>query len=347
MVSSKRVVLGMSGGTDSSVAVLLLQDAGYEVVGVTIRLWEESGDEYLQEVQDLASRMNIEHHVFDAREMFKDAVVRYFVDEYMSGRTPVPCVVCNNYIKWPCLIEMANRLGVDKIATGHYAQIQENDGVRYVTKGVDEQKDQSFFLWGLTQDVLSKIILPLGKFEKSKIRQIAAERGYQKISTRPDSMGVCFCQDDYRLFLKRMLPASSERIRPGDFVDENGSFIARHKGYPFYTVGQRRGLGVTSRQPLYVKSVLPESNRVVLSPAQGLQRTTMELRDWQVPCEKDLNHPVVVRYRYERQYEKAMVEKMANGHLLVRFEAPVMGVAPGQTACFYQEDRVVGGGFIV
>lgn len=347
MVASKRVLLGMSGGTDSSVAVLLLQDAGYEVVGVTFRFWEESGDDYLSEVRDLALRMKIEHHVVDAREEFRQTVIRYFVDEYMAGRTPVPCVVCNNLMKWRLLAQKADEWGIEKIATGHYAQIQEIDHRYYVQKGVDEQKDQSIFLWGLSQDVLARILFPLGRYEKAKIREIAAERGYLRVSTKPDSMGVCFCQDDYRLFLKRMLPSDSELIRPGDFVDEKGNFMARHKGYPFYTVGQRRGLGITSRLPLYVKSVLPETNRVVLSPAEALQCETMELRDWQMVCEADLKERVVVRYRYDRQYVSATLERLENGHLLVRFTLPVMGVAPGQSACFYIGDRVVGGGFIV
>lgn len=346
MASSKRVVLGMSGGTDSSVAVLLLQDAGYEVVGVTFRFWEENGDSYLQEVKSLADRMGIEHHVVDARPTFQEVVLRYFVDEYMAGRTPVPCVLCNNLMKWRLLEEKADELGAAYVATGHYAQIRNIDGIFYVTKGVDEMKDQSFFLWGLKQDLLSRILFPLGRYEKTEIRRMAAERGYPSVSRRPDSMGVCFCPNDYRQFLKQALP-TSDLIRPGDFVDENGHFLGRHKGYPFYTVGQRRGLGVTAREPLYVKAILPESNRVVLSSAKGLQCQAMELRDWQVPCMADLNEPVVVRYRYERQYVEAMVEKSENGRLLVRFESPVMGVAPGQSACFYKGDRVVGGGFIV
>ena len=208
MADSKRVVLGMSGGTDSSVAVLLLQDAGYEVVGVTFRFWEEAGDDYLQEVKALAMRMGIEHHVVDARSSFQEVVLRYFVDEYMAGRTPVPCVLCNNLMKWRLLEEKADELGAAYVATGHYAQIVNIDGIFYVTKGCDEMKDQSFFLWGLKQGLLSRILFPLGKYEKSEIRRMAAERGYPSVSKRPDSMGVCFCQDDYRQFLKRVLPTS-------------------------------------------------------------------------------------------------------------------------------------------
>lgn len=346
MVVAEKVLLGMSGGTDSSVAVLLLQDAGYEVVGVTFRFWEDAGGEYLSEVGELARRMGIEHHVVDAREEFRQTVVRYFVDEYMAGRTPVPCLICNNEMKWRLLAEVADGLGIAKIATGHYAQIQEVEGVRYIRQGVDGMKDQSFFLWGLPQEVLSRALFPLGGFEKDRIRQMAAERGYPRLSSRPDSMGVCFCQGDYRLFLKQWHSAS-EAIRPGDFVDEKGSFVARHKGYPFYTVGQRRGLGVNAPHPLYVKEVHPEANRVVLSSADGLQRVGMELRDWHVPRFSDLDEPVVVRYRYERRYVSARVEPLPSGRLIVRFSAPVMGVAPGQAACFYKGDRVVGGGFIV
>ncbi|MCQ2193858.1 MAG: tRNA 2-thiouridine(34) synthase MnmA [Paludibacteraceae bacterium] len=346
-MASKRVVLGMSGGTDSSVSVLLLQDAGYEVVGVTFRFGEEMDEEALSEVKDLAQRMGIEHHIIDAREEFQRTVVDYFVNEYMAGRTPVPCLVCNNRMKWRLLEQKANELGITWSSTGHYAQIQEVDGIRYVVKGVDEMKDQSFFLWGLSQSVLSKIVLPLGQYEKSQIRKIAADRGYLKVATRRDSMGVCFCPGDYRTFLKNHISIGSEAIRPGDFVDEHGTYLGRHNGYPFYTVGQRRGLGVQARTPLYVKSVFPENNQVVLSSAQGLQCDTIELRDWNVPSMKDLQTKVTVRYRYERSYVKAKVEMLPNGNLIVRFDSSVMGVAPGQAACFYDGDRVVGGGIIV
>ena len=242
----------MSGGTDSSVAALLLQDAGYEVVGVTFRFYEKEGStEYLDDARLLCDRLGIQHIVSDQREIFQSTIIDYFIKEYMAGHTPVPCTLCNNYLKWPLLRQIADEMGIFYLATGHYVQKQQIDGYWHVVNGVDEDKNQSFFLWGLPQDIMERMLLPLGALTKQRVREIAQERGFIKAAHKKDSLGVCFCPMDYRSFLHKNVP--EEAIQLGKFVDANGNFIAWHQGYPFYTVGQRRGLGINLNQAVFVK----------------------------------------------------------------------------------------------
>jgi tRNA-specific 2-thiouridylase len=259
---NKRVLLGMSGGTDSSVAAMRLLEAGYEVTGVTFRFYElNDSTEYLEDARNLAERLGIRHITYDAREIFNEQIIEYFVHEYMAGHTPVPCTLCNNYLKWPLLAKIADEMGIFYIATGHYVQKIKLADTYYITHAVDPDKDQSFFLWGLKQDILSRILLPMGEITKVEARAWAAERGFQKVATKKDSIGVCFCPMDYRSFLKNWLVRNgqtlvrngqpwSEIVRRGRFVDEKGDFIAWHEGYPFYTIGQRRGLGIHLNRPV-------------------------------------------------------------------------------------------------
>ncbi len=346
---SNTVLLGMSGGTDSSVAVLLLQDAGYEVIGVTFRFWEENGNtEYLEDAKELAGKMGIRHYELDVRDEFEHEIVTYFMNEYLQGRTPVPCVQCNNLFKWRLLYEEAERLQIEYIATGHYATVKKYHNQYYIHAGTDPDKDQSFFLWGLGQPVLKKMLLPLGGYTKTQIREIAAKRGFLKIASKKDSMGVCFCPGDYRSFLLKMLPGGQNIIRPGNFIDENGEFIARHKGYPFYTVGQRRKLNVQLNYPVFVKDIIPEKNIVVLAKEDDIYQQTMLLEKWKIhnPAEVIGQEGIVVKIRYKKQHNYGMVTYGEDGRLKVIFDKPVAAIAPGQAACFYIEDRVVGGGII-
>lgn len=338
----------MSGGTDSSVAALLLQDAGYEVVGVTFRFYEKNGStEYLDDARQLCHRLGIEHIVSDQREIFQSTIIDYFIAEYMAGHTPVPCTLCNNYLKWPLLRQIADEMGIYYLATGHYVQKQQIDGFWHIINGVDEDKNQSFFLWGLPQDILERMVLPLGGLTKQCVREIAQERGFIKVAHKKDSLGVCFCPMDYRSFLKDMVP--TEAIQKGKFVDTNGNLIAWHQGYPFYTVGQRRGLGINLNQAVFVKEIVPAENKVVLGDLKSLERTQMRLKDWNI-----INHSlllgqedIIVKIRYRKQENHCTVTLQPDNTLLVCLHEPLTAIAPGQAAAFYRGELLLGGGIIV
>ena len=348
MEAKRRVLLGMSGGTDSSVAALLLQDAGYEVVGVTFRFYEKDNcTEYLDDARDLCRRLGIQHIVSDQRELFKKTIIDYFVSEYMSGHTPVPCTLCNNYLKWPLLLQIADEMGIYHIATGHYVQKQKIDGFWHITNGADEDKNQSFFLWGLPQDILERMLLPMGGLTKQRVREIAEERGFVSVARKKDSLGVCFCPMDYRTFLRENVP--SEAIQRGKFVDESGNFIAWHEGYPFYTIGQRRGLGVDLNQAVFVKEIIPSDNRVVLGDLRSLERTQMRLKDWNMVNPEQLlgRDDVVVKIRYRKQENRCTVTLAADDTLHVHLHEPLTAIAPGQAAAFYRGEVLLGGGIIV
>lgn len=343
-----RVLLGMSGGTDSSVAAILLQEAGYEVTGITFRFHEDEGDtEYLDDARELAARLGIRHLTYDAREVFRRTVVDYFVSEYMAGHTPVPCTLCNNRLKWPLLREVADREGIRWLATGHYVRKCLDAGRYYITAGADPDKDQSFFLWGLSQDILERMVLPMGDRTKADVRRLAAERGFHKAATKRDSLGVCFCPGDYRTFLRSQADASA--IRPGFFYDEDGQVLGRHEGYPFYTIGQRRGLGIHLNRAVFVKDIDPRANRVVLAPLASLERREMVLKDWNLVCPDDVlgRDDVEVKIRYRKQLNHATVTLRPDGLLHVALHEPLTAIAAGQAAAFYRGDRVLGGGIIV
>ncbi len=222
----------MSGGTDSSVAALLLQDAGYEVTGVTFRFYEKEGDtEYLDDARTLCERLKIKHISYDVRNMFRETIIDYFIREYMAGHTPVPCTLCNNNLKWPLLQQLADELGIYHFATGHYVRKRFIDGFYHITAGADPDKDQSFFLWGLPQDILQRMLLPMGELTKIRVREIAEERGFLKAAHKRDSLGVCFCPMDYRTFLRRELPENS--IRPENSSMKRETSLHITKGYPF------------------------------------------------------------------------------------------------------------------
>lgn len=344
---AKSVLLGMSGGTDSSVAAMLLQDAGFSVTGVTFRFYERDGNtEYLEDAKTLASRLGIEHITYDAREIFHKRIVDYFIREYMNGNTPVPCVLCNNYLKWPLLAKLANERGIQRIATGHYARCLPFGNKLYIYPGNDTDKDQSFFLWGLPQDILQRMELPLGEITKVRVREIAAARGFSKAATKKDSIGVCFCPGDYRSFLREHVPA--EQITPGFYEDLSGKIIGKHEGYPFYTIGQRRGLGINFQYPVFVKETNSVTNRVVLSPLGELYKQEMWLKDWNLtlPEEFSIGKEVICKIRYRKQATPSVVTLCANNLLHVRFLEPLESIAVGQAAAFYEKGRVTGGGII-
>lgn len=348
MESNKKVLLGMSGGTDSSVAALLLKDAGYEVTGITFRFYEKNGDmEYLDDARELCEKLGIVHLVYDAREIFREQIIGYFVKEYMLGHTPVPCTLCNNRLKWPLLVKVAEERNIPFIATGHYVQKMCAEGLYYITKGADADKDQSFFLWGLPQDILKRVLLPMGGLTKIRVREIAEERGFLKSARKKDSIGVCFCPMDYRSFLRKEV--SEGVIQPGKFYDEKGNYIAKHEGYPFYTIGQRRGLGLDLNRAVFVKEIIPEENKVVLGDLKSLERMEMKLKDWNIVCPDLLfgKDDIIVKIRYRKQANHCTVTLLSDGTLLVRLQEPLTAIASGQAAVFYKEEIVLGGGIII
>lgn len=372
---NKRVLLGMSGGTDSSVAAMRLLEAGYEVIGVTFRFYELNGStEYLEDARNLAERLGIRHITYDAREIFARQIIEYFVQEYLAGRTPVPCTLCNNYLKWPLLAKIADEMGAFYIATGHYAQNIQLNETFYITYAADSDKDQTFFLWGLKQDILNRMLLPMGDITKAEARAWAAEHGFRKVATKKDSIGVCFCPMDYRTFLKDWLArngqmsvsnseasinnsqiscsdkqAWSDRIRRGRFVDEKGNFIAWHEGYPFYTIGQRRGLGIHLNRPVFVKEIDPEKNEVMLASLSSLEKTEMWLKDWNlVNQERTLDRSdIIVKIRYRKQENHGTITVTSDHLLHVQLHEPLTAIAPGQAAAFYGDGLLLGGGIIV
>ena len=365
----------MSGGTDSSVAALLLQDAGYEVTGVTFRFYEKEGDtEYLDDARTLCERLKIKHISYDVRNMFRETIIDYFIREYMAGHTPVPCTLCNNNLKWPLLQQLADELGIYHFATGHYVRKRFIDGFYHITAGADPDKDQSFFLWGLPQDILQRMLLPMGELTKIRVREIAEERGFLKAAHKRDSLGVCFCPMDYRTFLKDWLVRNgqmsvsnseasinnsqtsgsdkqtwSDRIRRGRFVDEKGNFIAWHEGYPFYTIGQRRGLGIHLNRPVFVKEIDPEKNEVMLASLSSLEKTEMWLKDWNlVNQERTLDRSdIIVKIRYRKQENHGTITVTSDHLLHVQLHEPLTAIAPGQAAAFYGDGLLLGGGIIV
>lgn len=348
MKENKKVLLGMSGGTDSSVAALLLKEAGYEVTGVTFRFYEKEGDTaYLEEARELCARLSIPHLIYDAREAFRQHIIRYFIDTYMKGETPVPCTLCNNELKWPLLRQLADERGIYYLATGHYVRKVQADGYWHITCGADADKDQSFFLWGLPQDILERMLLPMGELTKVRVRELAAERGFLKVARKRDSFGVCFCPMDYRSFLKSNVPEGT--ITPGYFYNEEGQCIGGHEGYPFYTVGQRRGLGIYLNKALFVKQIVPEENKVIISDnLQALAQNEMWLHHSCMINPEALlgKDDVVVKIRYRKQANRCTVTRIDNDRLYVRLHEPLAAIAAGQAAVFYRGEMVLGGGIV-
>lgn len=361
----KKVLVGMSGGIDSSSVCLMLKDKGYEVIGITMRVWDlpqhfsDPGQElpnHVMQARELAERLGIEHYVADERASFKDVVVRNFIDEYLNGRTPNPCVMCNPTFKFRMLMEWADRLGCDYIATGHYVQKVEQDGSVYLKCGADTKKDQSYFLWRLSQEVLRRCIFPLGDTTKDKVRAYLTEKGFEAKARGGESMEVCFIPGDYREFLKEQLPDLEQKVGPGDFVDEQGHKLGRHQGFPFYTVGQRKGLGIALGKPAFVLKINPQKNTVMLGDADRLMTEYMlvEQPNW-VNADALPAEGLAVRIRYRskpipctlKKVNRLWEEKDAKGDLyLVHFHEPASAVTPGQSAVFYVGDLVVGGGYI-
>ena len=361
MSTKGKVLVAMSGGIDSSVAAMLLHEQGYEVIGITMKTWDyassggtrkTTGCCSLDDINDariLAVNMGFHHIILDIREEFGDYIIDNFVDEYMAGRTPNPCVLCNTHIKWDALLRRADQLGCEFIATGHYAQVRNENGRYVISKGKDENKDQSYVLWGLSQEALGRTLFPLGGFSKPEIRQMALDRGYEELSKKGESFEICFVPDnDYRGFLKRRIDGLEEKVVGGDFVDVDGKVIGKHKGYPFYTIGQRKGLEVAFGDPRYVVKINAEANIVVLGTKEDLNKKEVFVRNPNIIKYDKLPNSMeaLSKIRYKDKGKNSELSILDDGRIKIDFYEEVQGVAPGQSAVFYEGSDLIGGGFI-
>lgn len=353
-MSQKRVIVAMSGGVDSSVAALLLKQAGYQVVGVTLRLFTLYRPtaaplsrsccslEDIHDARRVCQVLDIPHYVLNAEREFRTFVVDYFVGEYQRGRTPNPCIACNDRIKFAFLLQRAMALGADLVATGHYARVVERHGVYSLLKAVDESKDQSYVLFGLGQEQLARLLFPIGWYSKAEVRQIAQTAGLP-VARKPDSQEICFVlSGDYREFLRQHGVG-----RPGDIVDTEGRVLGRHEGVEFFTIGQRRGLGVARGTPLYVVGIDAPRARVIVGPEEALYQQSLRAEgvNW---VEGPPGAPVEaqVKVRYKAPAVAATITPIGSDTAMVAFHEPQRAITPGQAVVFYEGERVLGGGFI-
>lgn len=357
---TERVVTAMSGGVDSSVAAALLKKEGYEVIGVTMRVYDYSGaasgefgsccgPKDVADARCVAEKLGIPFYLLDFEDLFRREVIDYFVSDYASGRTPNPCIACNKAVKFDELFKRAKALGADRVATGHYASVvSAEDTGRYVIKrGVDGGKDQSYFLFNLSQEQLSKIIMPLGRYTKKEVRLLARSLGL-KVAEKAESQEICFIPDNN---LNRFL---GERLRPGgiksgNFVDGSGKILGKHSGIPFYTIGQRRRLGLAIGRPLYVTSIDPESGEIRVGSSDKLMRKTFAVKgvNWSLWDRVDGEIEAHVQIRHKHRPAKAKIKPLGSADkVLVELYEPQRAITPGQAAVFYIGDLVAGGGWI-
>ena len=354
-MSSKRVVIAMSGGVDSSVTAALLKDRGFEVIGITMQIWERSQDRNgccgigsVEDAKKVAYKLGIPHYVLNFRDIFKEKVIANFCEEYKDGRTPNPCIRCNQYIKFDALLKKARQIGADYIATGHYARIEfENKRKRYLLKkGIDFRKDQSYVLYVMNQEQLQHTLMPLGKFTKTQIRKIAKEKNLP-VANKPESQEICFIPDNcYGEFLKEYIP---EGIRPGNIINKEGKVIGEHRGITFYTIGQRKGIGIAAKEPLYVTSINQENNTLVVGEKKDLFSDELIADNLNFVYMDKLETPIKVeaKVRYLHPAAQAVVTSEGDGRAKVKFDQPQQAITPGQAAVFYNGDIVVGGGTII
>lgn len=354
-----KIVVGLSGGVDSSVAAYLLKEAGHEVIGVTMKIWQEEANEIQEEnggccglsaVEDarrVAQKLGIPYYVMNFRQEFKESVIDYFVAEYMAGRTPNPCIACNRYVKWESLYHRARAIGADGIATGHYSRIVALPNGRYtLKKSVTDAKDQTYALYNLTQEQLKHTLMPVGDYSKDEIRAIAEKIGLF-VANKPDSMEICFVPDDnYAGFIEDY---TGKTFQAGNFVNTAGKVLGRHQGIIHYTVGQRKGLGIALGQRMFVKEIRPETNEVVLASNEELFSNVLYADRINFMSVETLTEPmeVTAKIRYNHKGAKAVIELVGEDKLKVTFAEPQRAITPGQAVVLYDGELVVGGGTIL
>ena len=351
----EKVVVGLSGGVDSSVAALLLKEEGYDVIGVTMQTWDPEengglshGSAILEDARRVADYLKIPHYVMDFHEEFKQHVVNYFTGEYLRGRTPNPCVVCNRWVKWEALLARSAGLGAELIATGHYARIERlANGRLTVRRAASQAKDQTYALYNLTQDQLAHTLMPVGGMDKEEIRRIACQAGIP-VAQKPDSQEICFIPDkDYAGFIKRYTGAS---VPEGDFVDQNGQILGRHKGIIHYTVGQRKGLDLAMGHPVFVTAIRPDENQVVIGNSEDVFTKSLRCSNLNWMAMDGLHGEIVkvnAKIRYAHKGAPCTIREVGEDTVECVFDEPVRAVTPGQSVVFYDGDCVAGGGVIL
>ena len=357
---SRKVVVGMSGGVDSSVAAWLLKEQGYDVIGVTMQIWQDEDTEVqeaeggccgLSAVDDarrVAMDLGIPYYVMNFKEEFRKNVMDYFVGEYVEGRTPNPCIACNRHVKWESLLRRSMAIGADYIATGHYAQIDRLPGGRYSLKtSVTASKDQTYALYNLTQEQLSHTLMPVGSYHKEEIRDMAKRLGLP-VAHKPDSQEICFIPDhDYALFIEEY---TGRELPPGNFVDLDGNVLGRHRGITHYTVGQRKGLNLSMGRPVFVVEIRPETNEVVIGDNKDVFTNVLrcDKLNWMAVDGLHGKHmEVTAKIRYSHKGSPCTIREIGDDMVECHFHEPVRAVTPGQAVVFYDGDYVAGGGTII
>lgn len=352
----KKVLVGMSGGVDSSVAAYLLKEQGYEVIGVTMQIWQDD-EEFIEkkggccslsavaDARRVANKIGIPFYVMNFKDAFKRNVIDYFVDEYMEGRTPNPCIACNKFIKFSSFLDKAMAMGIDYVATGHYAIIEKQKDRYIIKKSEDDKKDQTYALYNLTQFQLERTLMPCGQYKKSEIREIAKNIGL-RVYNKKDSEEICFIPDnDHGRYIKNRFP---NKVRQGNFVDKQGNVLGKHKGIVYYTIGQRKGLGIAFGKPMYVVDINPFKNEVVLGTIEDLLNTELIAKDINYIPFDTLKEPMEVeaKIRYSQIPSKAIITPIDDSRVRVDFHEKQRAITKGQSVVFYKDDLLIGGGII-